>query len=194
MASVPNLNAVDHNDEEDMYLSDIHIEQHSDNEKSSIRVEIRMPPAILEDRGKNLMIDSDGDFVRSSSNMYVIRIEHDMATTLSRVGLQLWRASFFLSDYVLNNLELVRDKTVIELGTGLGLVSFVTSAYARLVFATDLGFVVQRARQNWIANQKRIDWTSGGEIRFKKLVWDNYESIFDPPSKSSGKVKLVTIL
>lgn len=197
--------------EEDFYLSDIHVEQQDDEKSSSrqLRIEISLP---TYDRSKELsnrprlVVDSDGDFERdyihdnkkkeeeataatttTADRVVVIRIEHAMDTPLSRVGLQMWRASFFLADYLLNNLTLVRDKIVVDLGTGLGLTSFVAAAYARLVFATDLGFVVRQARSNWLANQNALD-AGRNNIRFKRLNWDEHETFLNGPNKNSGKI------
>lgn len=206
--------------EEDFYLSDIHVEQ-QDERASWLRIEIDFPKKtapqtradhqetdhIVNLSGPRLVIDSDGDFDRlgggggsgSSFNgkqqttsdvvvdRCVLRIEHAMDTPLSRVGLQMWRASFFLCDYVLNNLDLIRDKIVVDLGTGLGLTSFVTAEYARLVFATDQRFVVEQARANWLANLHALPSSSSDldhRIRFKRLNWYQYETFLDTPSNS----------
>lgn len=171
--------------EEDLYLSDVHIEQQDEQnvDVKSIRIEFSLPE---ESRSKPLIVDQDGDFERTSAQSHrVLHIEHEMETSLSQVGLQLWRASLFLSDFVLNNVDLVKDRTVIELGTGLGLVSFVASIYARLVFATDLKRIVKRAQANWIANRDVL-LLGDGEIRFKCLDWFAYETFLDPAKEESG--------
>lgn len=183
-------------EEEDFYLSDIHVEQQDELTSCLLRIEISFPIDHYE-KPKNksseqLIIDSDGDFDRGDdiqiTDAVVIRIQHAMDTPLSRVGLQMWRASFFLSDYILNNLGLVRDQVVVDLGTGLGLTSFVTAAYARLVFCTDLAFVVKQAHSNWIANRDALDAKNKSNIRFKRLNWYEHETFLTAPNKNSGKL------
>jgi predicted nicotinamide N-methyase len=80
-------------------------------------------------------MDSDGDLQSYSlaKDSCLIKLEHQMRTKLADVGLQLWRASFYLSDFILNNVNLFKNKIVIDLGTGLGLTSFVTSLISDLV-------------------------------------------------------------
>lgn len=179
MASAENVDG--HEEEEDFYLSDIHVEQ-PDETKSCLRIEIIMP---IENptSSKRLEVDSDGDFDRPDANQpKVLRIEHSMQTELSQVGLQLWRASLFLTDYVLNNLDLVRNKIVVDLGTGLGLTSFLTAEYSRLVFATDLRSIIKRARTNWLANKNVLN----GNIRFKRLNWGEHESFLTGKQTKTG--------
>ncbi|KXS12771.1 hypothetical protein M427DRAFT_59295 [Gonapodya prolifera JEL478] len=64
-----------------------------------------------------------------------------MSTTLENVGLQLWSGALLLADYLLARPELVREKTVLELGAGLGLPSIVAARFcgATRVTATDYG-------------------------------------------------------
>lgn len=160
--------------EEDLYLSDIHVEQEQ-NDRESIRIEFALP---RDEETEPLKVDSDGDFeISVESKKCLLRMEHAMETRLSHVGLQLWRASLFLSDFLLNNVDIIRDKVVVELGAGLGLTSFIASIYARLVFATDLNMVVKRAKINFEANRDVLNQISShsGEIRFKSLSWFNHD-------------------
>lgn len=62
--------------------------------------------------------------------------EHKKSTVLSEVGLQVWRGAFLLNDFILSNRELFSNKTVIELGSGVGLTSILASVYAKKVICT----------------------------------------------------------
>ncbi|XP_046659695.1 methyltransferase-like protein 22 [Homalodisca vitripennis] len=84
--------------------------------------------------------DEDGDLVviRKKNNEKVIKIEHSTATPLRLVGLQVWRGALLLADYVLHNAQALSQSTVLELGSGVGLTSIVTSLVARRVICTDV--------------------------------------------------------
>uniref|UniRef100_A0A1B6GD54 Methyltransferase-like protein 22 n=1 Tax=Cuerna arida TaxID=1464854 RepID=A0A1B6GD54_9HEMI len=84
--------------------------------------------------------DEDGDLVvvRKKNNEKIIKIEHSTATPLRLVGLQVWRGALLLADYVLHNAQALSQSTVLELGSGVGLTSIVTSLVARRVICTDV--------------------------------------------------------
>ena len=78
---------------------------------------------------EDCQVDSDGDLdpprlpgsggqVRSEMEM---RIEHRTRTSLGEVGLQVWRGSLLLADYILHHHQHFRDKNVLEVGSGSGL-------------------------------------------------------------------------
>ena len=54
-------------------------------------------------------------------------IEHKIETQLKDVGLQVWRGSLLLADFLLHNHEDFNDKSVLEVGSGTGLASIVAS-------------------------------------------------------------------
>lgn len=64
--------------------------------------------------------------------------EHSSKTKIALVGLQVWRGAFLLGDWLIHlglNREL-ENKTVLELGAGTGLTSFVAALYAKRVICT----------------------------------------------------------
>lgn len=67
----------------------------------------------------------------------VARIRHLLATPLSRVGLQVWRGSLLLADYVLSEAAAaLQGCTALELGCGPGLAGLVLARLARSVYLT----------------------------------------------------------
>lgn len=63
--------------------------------------------------------------------------EHAMSTTLEAVGLQVWRGSLLMADYILYHGDrLLSNAVVLELGAGTGLVSIVAGLKARHVYCT----------------------------------------------------------
>ncbi|KAI9021865.1 hypothetical protein DFJ74DRAFT_670762 [Hyaloraphidium curvatum] len=86
-----------------------------------------------------------------------IGIWHRLGTPLDQVGLQVWGGAMLLSDYLLANPKLVAGKTVLELGSGTGVVGIVAAKLcgASRVFLTDKGGagVLELAQQNAEENE-----------------------------------------
>lgn len=61
-----------------------------------------------------------------------------MATPLKQVGLQVWRGALLLADFILSNREAFEEQSVLELGTGPGLCSIITTIFAKSVIATGM--------------------------------------------------------
>ncbi|XP_018571516.1 methyltransferase-like protein 22 [Anoplophora glabripennis] len=88
--------------------------------------------------------DPDGDLIvprktSKNTNNAVIEIEHMKSTVLDLVGLQIWRGSLLLADWLIHNHHsiLSSDSYILELGSGVGLTSIVASMFAP-VFCTDV--------------------------------------------------------
>ncbi|CAH2039454.1 unnamed protein product, partial [Iphiclides podalirius] len=74
------------------------------------------------------------------SKIGIIRIEHSSKTEIALVGLQVWRGAFLLGDLLIH-LGLkgeLEGKTILELGAGTGITSFVGAIYAKKVICTDI--------------------------------------------------------
>ncbi len=181
--------------DDDFYLSDIHVECENtcltNNETNSdtriTRIEYVLPDDGFSDDTETansvdscVLTDTDGDLTvtRRSKRTNVLSIEHCMHTKLSHVGLQLWRASFFMCDYILNNSKILKDKTVVELGAGLGVASMFCSLYAKFVFCTDLLAIVKQARVNFKINENSLNQNERRNILFRALDWSEYEELF----------------
>jgi methyltransferase-like protein 22 len=64
--------------------------------------------------------------------------EHSSKTNIAMVGLQVWRGAFLLGDLLIHlglNGKL-KGKSIVELGAGTGLTSFVAALYAKKVICT----------------------------------------------------------
>lgn len=90
----------------------------------------------------DLAYDSDGDIdvprhnrVRSEQHLV---IEHRQHTSLGEVGLQVWRGSLLLADYILHHHHEFNGKTVVEVGSGTGLASIIASYCGARTTATDI--------------------------------------------------------
>lgn len=90
------------------------------------------------------------------------------------VGLRTWEASLRLVHYLSQHADIVKDATVLELGSGTGLLSIFCSAVlgAKRVIATDgLEKVVESMEENIGMNEKVLE--GKGEVRVEKLAWED---------------------
>jgi predicted nicotinamide N-methyase len=189
---------------DDFYLSDIHVENENNlkDEVSQIyktRIEFSFPFLINEkniiNSENDILFDEDGDLIiqRESKsnkllNKQVVYIDHHRQTKLDDVGLQLWRATFYLTDYLMY-LNLIEDKLhsfsnqiIVDLGTGLGFTSFICTLFnPKRVYSTDLKRCLELAEKNWISNKSIFDEISNKNIDciyFKEIDWFNHENLF----------------
>nr|XP_034831136.1 uncharacterized protein LOC117988128 isoform X3 [Maniola hyperantus] len=90
-------------------------------------------------KGKNkAQFDEDNDLDVERPQKEVIKIEHSSKTNISLVGLQVWRGALLLGDLLihLGQTGTLNGKTILELGAGTGLTSFVAAMYAKKVICT----------------------------------------------------------
>ncbi|XP_053606900.1 methyltransferase-like protein 22 isoform X2 [Plodia interpunctella] len=117
--------------------------------------------------------DEDGDLDITRPKEFSIKIEHSAQTKIALVGLQVWRGAFLMGDLLIH-LGLGRrlaGKTVLELGAGTGITSFVAAMYAKKVVCTDinLGGILELIKLNAKYNSKLI------QSEFKVLPLDFME-------------------
>lgn len=71
--------------------------------------------------------DDNGKVSDAEITIKLNGLRRDIGQTLQSTGLTLWRAGDFLSDYMYANRAMFEGKTVVELGSGLGLVGILAS-------------------------------------------------------------------
>lgn len=85
--------------------------------------------------------DSDGDMDlprKGTGKDKELVLEHMLATELGEVGLQVWRGSLVLADYLLGHHQQFSGKNLLEVGSGTALASIVASICGANVLATDI--------------------------------------------------------
>ena len=65
-----------------------------------------------------------------------IAIKHALSSKLKDVGLQVWPAALFLCEAVITWHKILRGAVVLDLGSGTGITSIITSYFSRTVYAT----------------------------------------------------------
>lgn len=82
-------------------------------------------------------------------------IEHKKSTILGEVGLQVWRGALLLNDFILENRDIFANKTILEVGSGVGISSIVASIYAKKVICTDIniGGILDLIKRNLELNR-----------------------------------------
>jgi len=112
----------------------------------------------------NLKNIPDDDNLLCSS----VTLEHASNSSVSLVGLQVWRGALFLADFLIEQRELLKGKVVLELASGTGITAIVASAWAARVTATDVdrGDILPLLRRNCHLNS---DWRCGKEVSVKEL-------------------------
>ncbi|XP_022830064.1 methyltransferase-like protein 22 [Spodoptera litura] len=117
-------------------------------------------PFLLPKAGSSATYDEDDDLDIERPQKEVIKIEHSSKTKIALVGLQVWRGAFLLGDWLIH-LGLkgeLTNRSVLELGAGTGLTSFVAALYAKKVICTDInmGGILDLIKLNAKYNKKLI--------------------------------------
>ncbi|CAH1638586.1 unnamed protein product [Spodoptera littoralis] len=117
-------------------------------------------PFLLPKAGSSATYDEDDDLDIERPQKEVIKIEHSSKTKIALVGLQVWRGAFLLGDWLIH-LGLkgeLTNRSVLELGAGTGLTSFVAALYAKKVICTDInmGGILDLIKLNAKYNKKLL--------------------------------------
>lgn len=146
----------------------------SDNAISSFA--FRYPSYMIEPKCHDNVVtrDEDDDVDVDRQQQGKLLIEHHISTELQHVGLQVWRGALLLADYILSNPDLFRNKTVLELGAGVGLTSIVASFLAKEVICTDIDVkgILDVIRRNVARNSAYVkSRISIEQLDFLNLDW-----------------------
>ena len=159
------------------------------------------PAGLLALPYKRFIYKFDGtDFFVNHKPVYLSESLVDRDTTQAvdgDTGNTVWDAAVLLTSYLDSNVSLVRDKHVLELGSGLGLCGIASSHIgARIVSFTDLGYILESTRANLASNGidldvnrvveldwshpdcATLDWSSVQVVIASDIVW--LDKLIDP--------------
>lgn len=130
-------------------------------------------------------LDKEGDLVlarRKNKRQTVIDtcdsilIHHHVTTAIPSVGLQIWRASLLLGDFILHSIctsSYFHDVVALELGAGTGLVGILVARAAKAVFITDMGVdILDNCFRNVKLNFSTYKYYEKS-VRVRQLNWKN---------------------
>lgn len=130
-------------------------------------------------------LDKEGDLVlarRKHKRQTVIDtydsilIHHHVTTAIPSVGLQIWRASLLLGDFILHSIctsSYFHDVVALELGAGTGLVGILVARAAKTVFITDKGVdILDNCFHNIELNFPAYKYNEKS-VRVRQLNWQN---------------------
>eukprot|EP01064_Diplonema_japonicum_P030684 TRINITY_DN5284_c0_g3_i1.p1 TRINITY_DN5284_c0_g3~~TRINITY_DN5284_c0_g3_i1.p1 ORF type:complete len:328 (+),score=53.67 TRINITY_DN5284_c0_g3_i1:27-986(+) len=86
-------------------------------------------------------------------------------TNFTHVGLQLWRCSVVMAEYILSNKHLITNGILWEVGAGVGLPSLAASKTGHTVWCTDM----QQAVLNNLKEEMELNNISRGFFKVKKF-------------------------
>jgi predicted nicotinamide N-methyase len=78
-------------------------------------------------------------------------IQHQMATPLDQVGKQVWMGAILLADFLIYGKELLKDRVLLELGSGTGFIASLLSSKAfgiKHFYATDIHDILMICKEN----------------------------------------------
>lgn len=148
-------------------------------------------PFLLPKAGSSATYDDDDDLDIERPQKEVIKIEHSSKTKIALVGLQVWRGAFLLGDWLIH-LGLkgeLTNRSVLELGAGTGLTSFVAALYAKKVICTDInmGGILDLIKLNAKYNKKLV------KSQFKVMPLDFTDTAWSPALLTEVKQSSIII-
>ena len=136
-------------------------------------------------------LDDDGDFEINQNNpktktATMLTFVHCKETNLSDVGLQIWRASLYLLDFIFSSVDDFNNSHCIELGCGIGVCSSILQMKVKCLIATDKeenilelcleNMKLQLENSTFVENTKTLS-KSNGNCRL--LDWFEISKIYD---------------
>jgi predicted nicotinamide N-methyase len=151
--------------EDDLVLSEVHVGEATASVSPRCTLLITLPYAADDSDS-----DSDGPPRHLVPRAARLTFSHGGLTPVSAVALQVWRGAFLLAEFIVAEQSRWHGRTVMELGSGVGVVTTVLARFARHVYCTDFhARALALAAANLGANSAWIGGTDN--VKFKQLDW-----------------------
>ncbi|CAF1321189.1 unnamed protein product [Adineta steineri] len=92
---------------------------------------------LLTKNNEDIQVDDDGDLDLIRPERIDVTLVHRNETNVSQCGYQLWNGSLLLCDFILTNQDRFLNRTILELGAGIGLCTLIASRFASTIISTD---------------------------------------------------------
>ncbi|CAF3793493.1 unnamed protein product [Rotaria sp. Silwood1] len=129
---------------------------------------------LLNENHGDINVDDDGDPDLCRPERIDLTLVHRNETNVSECGYQLWNGALLLCDYILTNQTRFLNKTILELGAGIGLCSLIASRFVSKIICTDydndlLEVIKQNIEINNVVCKKEC-------IEIQKFDWKQFNS------------------
>ncbi|XP_048325211.2 uncharacterized protein LOC107410619 isoform X2 [Ziziphus jujuba] len=114
---------------------------------------------------------------------------HSASTDFDLTGQLVWPGAMLLNDYISKNSELLQGRSVIELGSGVGITGILCSRFCREVVLTDHNEEVLRILKKNVELHSSSQNHNG--LAAEKLEWGNSEHIYHILEKYSRGFDLI---
>ncbi|KAL9689134.1 hypothetical protein QQ045_033566 [Rhodiola kirilowii] len=144
-----------------------------------------------------ISFDEDGDLVLSRRNRKMVQtdlskklcqvtVQQNFTSSITNVGLQVWKAELVLADFVLHKMFTSSDFegiVSVELGAGTGLVGILLARVAKIIYLTDYDDeILSNCAENVMLNYEKLQCRASVYVR--ELNWDySWPPIFGEATK-----------
>ncbi|CAI9781318.1 unnamed protein product [Fraxinus pennsylvanica] len=100
------------------------------------------------------------------------------STDFDLTGQLVWPGAVLLNDYLSKNVETLQGRSVIELGSGVGITGMLCSRFCREVVLTDHNEeVLKILKKNIELQESSQNSLCCAELKFEKLEWGNSDQL-----------------
>ncbi|CAF0766654.1 unnamed protein product [Didymodactylos carnosus] len=136
--------------------------------------------------------DCEQDWNHTDNNQTVIIRQTTALLSQGNTGLSIWPSAIYLANYLMKNGYLLRNKQILELGSGVGILGLSLLKYIidirTFVFSDYSDHVLNLLRQNLSINFPQLDccanneWTIRSEndhtkVQIEELDWNQYDKL-----------------
>lgn len=114
------------------------------------------------------------------------------STDFDLTGQLVWPGAMLLNNYISNNPEILHGRSVMELGSGVGVTGILCSRYCREVVLTDHNEeVLKILKKNIELHSQSVNSNDSAALAAQKLEWGNRDQVNEVLEKHPGGFDLI---